>query len=33
MDEGSQHYWFRPIVRYFKNDFFGETLQRSEKYL
>jgi hypothetical protein len=30
MDHGSQRYWFRPILRCFKLDFFGEALQRSE---
>ncbi len=30
MDHGSQRYWFCPILRWFKLDFFGEAFQISE---
>jgi hypothetical protein len=32
-NRGSQRYWFGPILRCFKLDFFGEALQESEIYL
>jgi hypothetical protein len=30
MDHGSQRCWFRPILRWFKLDFFAEAFQISE---